>query len=48
MGQPLFIFFHFFKIGSNLQVCTLILLKFDTLVGCIQANSGTNFVDNKA
>ena len=36
------------KIGSNLQVRTLILLKFDTLVGCIQANSGTNFGDNTA
>ena len=36
------------KIGSNSQVCTLILLKFGTPVWCIQANSDTNFGDNTA
>ena len=36
------------KVGFNLQARTLISLKFGTLVGCIQANSGTNFGDNTA
>ena len=36
------------KIGSNSQVRTLTQLKFSTLAGCIQANSGTNFGDNTA
>jgi len=36
------------EIGSNSQAHTLIQLIFGTLVGCIQANSGTNFGDNTA
>ena len=36
------------KIDSNLQACTLIQLKFGTLVGCIQANLGTNIGENTA
>ena len=35
-----------YKIGSNSQAHTLIQLKFGTLVGCVRANSGTNFGEN--
>jgi len=60
MRDQSFSFFSFFTfpfssfhtitklISSNSQVCTLIQLKFGTLVGCIQVNSGTNFGDNTA
>jgi len=45
-----FIFFFCInkKIVSNLQAGPLIQLKFGTLVGCIQANLGTNIGENTA
>ena len=44
--QSFSFFLRLFAQITNLQVHTLIQLKFGTLVGCIQANSGTNFGDN--
>ena len=55
MSDQIFFFVFFFssfrtnhKIASNLQVHTLIRLKFGTPVGCILANSSTNFDDSIA